>query len=244
MPPTRYPEAVWRGDGQSGGSWTGFPYRVILHTTETRTIPGYNNGASAPHLTYFPAGNYWVQHTSFATAARALRNLSGGVQTNRQGALQVEIVCYSAKSIGDSVNGLWVGNLTETHLRSLARFLNWVKGEFDIQLTWPGKQALSYAQANATGFRMTASQWDGFNGVAAHQHVPENLHWDTGALDWNRLMSYTNDAMELTDEEIAQLRGILAALKAENSNPDALRYLIRLIRTLRKMDDIFDTEEF
>jgi hypothetical protein len=45
---------------------------------------------------------------------------------------------------------------------------------------------------------MAPSVWDNYNGIAAHQHVPENTHWDTGALDWAKLMA--RGPTEGTDE--------------------------------------------
>ncbi len=197
----RYPEATWKGDGKSGGSYVGKPFRVVLHTTETAGVPGYSNGATAPHITYVPKTRQWVQHTNFNTAARALRNVSGGVQTNRANALQVEIVCYSAKNIADqSSSRLWVGDLTDDHYLDLRNFLSWVYANFDVSSTWPEKQAFSSREANASGFRMTGTEWNDFDGVCAHQHVPENTHWDTGALDWTRLMEEGDGMADLSPE--------------------------------------------
>ena len=197
----RYPEAAWKGDGKSGGSYVGKPFRVVLHTTETAGVPGYGGGASAPHITYVPKTRQWVQHTDFNTAARALRNVAGGVQTNRANALQVELVCYSAKNIADqSSSRLWVGDLTDDHYLDLRNFLSWVYANFDVSSTWPEKQAFSSRQANASGFRMTGTEWNDFDGVCAHQHVPENTHWDTGALDWTQVMEQGDDMAELSVE--------------------------------------------
>jgi len=184
MPAARYPAATWKGDGQSGGSWTGGPYRVVLHTTETRTLPGYQGGATAPHLTYSPASRTWWQHTAMDRAARALRNNPGGVETNRRRAIQVEIICYSDRATAERVGGTWVGHLPDTAYQDLAAFCAWT----GVQAVWPERRALSYGQANAAGFRMNAATWNDFGGVCGHQHVPENLHWDPGALDIARIV--------------------------------------------------------
>lgn len=190
MAATRYPKATWKGDGNSGGSFIGKPWRVVLHTTETEGMPGYGGGASAPHLTYDPRSHRWYQHTSLGVAARALRNPSGGVQTNRANAIQVEIICYSAKSVADQdpADRDWVAELDDQAIADLQAFIKWCGTEFGVKNVWPGKQAYSYAQANASGFRMSGTAWYAFNGVCAHQHVPENTHWDTGALRWDKLM--------------------------------------------------------
>lgn len=207
MPTSRYPKATWLGNGQSGGSYTSGPWKVVLHTTETSGLPGYENGAYAPHLTYSPLTRAFYQHTSFLTAARALKNEAGGVQTNRDSALQLEIICYSNKYIADTYNRLWVGDLSDENLADIREFLEWAHEWFGVKLEWPGKRALSYSEANAPGFRMSGAEWDSFNGVCAHQHLPENVHWDTGALDWSKLI--LEDI--LTPEQEAR---IIAAIEA------------------------------
>jgi hypothetical protein len=119
-------------------------------------------------------------------------NLSGGVETNRANAIQLEIICYSAKGIADQApaSRLWVGNLPDTAYADIREWLVWLAETHQVNPTvWPGKQALSSAQANAPAFRMTAAQWNVFNGVCGHQHVPENTHWDPGALDWSKLVT-------------------------------------------------------
>lgn len=204
----RYPKAQWKGDGQSGGGYDGRPYRVVLHTTETRGVPGYADGKSAPHLTYMPVTRQWVQHSLLVTASRALRNEAGGVQTNRANALQIEIVCYSAKTIADTVGGLWVGNLPTTAYTDLGQFVVWAGEVFGVKPVWPGRQAFTYAQANTAGFRMTPNEWLSFNGVCGHQHVPENRHWDPGALDWGRLFPQPppddEEELDMTYKEIRE----------------------------------------
>jgi hypothetical protein len=190
MSATRYPPATWKGDGESAGSYQSAPWRIVLHTTETEGVPGYDGGSSAPHLTYNVRDRKWWQHTDLGTAARALKNLDGGVQTNRQRALQVEIVCYSDKNVADDdpSDRYWVGNLPDTAYTDLCAFLIWAATQYGVVTKWPGKAALSYSQANASGFRMSSGEWNNYNGVCGHQHVPENDHWDPGAIDWDRLM--------------------------------------------------------
>ncbi len=204
MPPTRlYPKAAFRNIRLSGGSYVGSSWRLVLHTTETEGLPRYRgkndkrDGAVAPHITYLPKSREWIQDNGFLIAARALFNADGGVQTNRANALQVEIVCYSDKSKADAKPGrLWVGDLPDTAYGDLAEFVHWVHSEFGIKMEWPERRALSFGEANAAGFRMSATTWNGFNGVCAHQHVPENEHWDTGALDISRILAEARNSSE------------------------------------------------
>jgi hypothetical protein len=184
----RYPRATWKGDGKSGGTYTSGPFKVVFHTTETSGLPSYKAGMNAPHLTYNPKTRIWVQHTDLTTAARALRNEAGGVQTNRDSAIQVEIICYSAKNIAERyTTRMWVGDLPSTAYADLNAFAAWINEEFGVPLRYPNKRALSYTEANKPGFRMSATEWDAYAGFCGHQHVPENTHWDPGAFDWTRM---------------------------------------------------------
>ena len=199
----RYPKARWLGNGVDSGDYTGGPWKVVLHTTETSGVPGYKGGRTAPHLTYNARTRRWVQHTSLLKAARALVNAPGGAQTNRDRAIQVEIVCYSNRpiTIGYS-HRTWVGDLTDDNYRDLREFLLFAVDEFGVELKWPGRKALSWSQANAPGFRFTTRQWDEWNGICAHQHVPEgNTHWDTGDLNWEKLIYGVGLGGSIEEEE-------------------------------------------
>jgi len=190
--PKRYPGAIWK-PGRDGGTFERDDPDIakgVLHTTETAGLPQYS---SPPHNTVTWANEtpVWYQHVEYGRAARALRNAPGGEQTNREDmTFQLEIVCYSDKRIADqSSSRIWVGELPEPFLDSIAEWMTWMEANFGIKHIWPNKQALSYAQANASGFRMTAPEWDKYNGWCGHQHVGEgNLHWDPGALNWDFLM--------------------------------------------------------
>jgi hypothetical protein len=217
---TTYPPAEWLGNGNSGGDidFT-YPNRIVLHTTETSTLPSYSGGNTAPHLTYDPKARKWYQHTDLEASARALYNKDGGVQTNRAGhCLQVEIICYSAQSTASAGDGwVWVGALEEEALADLADFCRWGGERFDIEMDWPHKTAFSYGEANAPGYRMSESEWRAWNAVCRHQDVTENEHWDTGALDLGRIIELAEEepvtpedkqdiADMTTDQVVAKLR--------------------------------------
>lgn len=232
----RYPPATWKGDGKSGGSYIGVPVKVVLHTTETIGLPGYNEGLSAPHLTYNPKTRVWVQHTDLKTAARALRNQTGGVETNRANAYQVEIICYSNKAIADgSASRLWVGDLDDLAYEDLRALIDWT----GVPVVWPGRQAFSYSQANAAGFRLGPDEWVNYNGIVGHQHVPENDHWDPGALDWNRIITVGVD-LPLTEKEENTVRDLLAALEANGAGTQASRQA--LLDKMAKIGKNYPTE--
>jgi hypothetical protein len=188
--------------GKAAGSWSGRGrWKIIWHTTETAGLPSYSDGAVAPHLTYYPTKRTWTQDYPLTRPAEAIR-----VYDDDQ-AIQVEIVCYSAKSVVDQYGGgrIWVGNLTDSHYQDLADFAIWAAGFIDLPAVWPGRQARSYAQANTVGFRYTDTEFLKFGGHLGHQHVPANTHWDPGEFNWSLLMDKIGDDMPLTDEEIRRI---------------------------------------
>jgi hypothetical protein len=156
-------------------------------------LPGYDGGQFAPHVTYWPKHRTWTQHFKFSRPAEAIKGFDDDQ------VIQVETVCYSDRAKANQVGGLWVADLSEQHLDDLAAFVRWVMSHLDIQAAWPGKQAFSSGEANASGFRLTKDEFLAFGGLLGHQHTPlPNDHWDPGALAWDRLMS----KLEKGDEDM------------------------------------------
>lgn len=204
----RYPGAKWLGNGATY-AYTDGPWKCVLHTTESKGLPGYNSGKSAPHITINPVSRSIWQHTEFTVGAAALKNAYGGPQTNKDQAIQIEIIAYSNRALASDVGGVWIGDLTHDQLDWLRGILKWLAAEFGIKWKWRGKQAFSYGEANAPGFRFTAQEWDDWDGFCAHHDVPEgNLHWDTGALNWAYLM---DGAETVGDDEMSLARGAKGA---------------------------------
>lgn len=191
---------VERIGGNSGGSMTGDGSRkLLLHSTEGSTIEGavgaYRAHNSWPHLTVDCPRRRVVQHLPLDVAARALRNHSGGVQTNREGTIcvQVELVgtATDPSSIGSAADLDWFGSevvapiarLTGVPLRS--------------SVTWaayPGSYGLGAGQ------RLSASAWDAYSGLLGHMHAPENTHGDPGALDVDRILAAAGGSTSTPEE--------------------------------------------
>lgn len=172
---------------------------VVLHTTEGRTLPGYDGGSNAPNLTAVPdlvsKKLKWYQHFDIETSSRALQNLRGGVETNTLNVVQVELVgtCdpVTHKRWGGSGYVYWP-QAPEWALRGVAEFLAWMHVNHGVPLTGPAKwPAYPTSYANGGGQRMSAAAWDAFKGVCGHMHVPENVHGDPGAIDFPALMTYS-----------------------------------------------------
>lgn len=180
-----------------GGSFTGGPPKAVVHCTETGTWPGYSGGATAPHETWKWRGptrrGFDVRaHIPHTRAARAMRNESGGVQTNRDSAHQIELVGSCDAGFARKYGYPHLPSLGDDFLEDLGRELRRFCEETGVPLrpveTWQAYPG-SYGKRGGTSkVRMSLSQWDNFTGICGHQHVAENLHGDPGDVDIARAL--------------------------------------------------------
>lgn len=176
---TWYPAAE-KVEGENAGNFLRKPAKCgVLHTTEGSSVEGaisaYRATRSWPHFTVGTDGRV-VQHIPVDKAARALQNLSGGVETNRQGPIQIEVVAFAK-------NPNWPAAQVEA-LRALMR---WVEATCGVVPRGPQfGSSEQYGQRNP--FEFTYEQWVAFDGWCGHQHVPENAHWDPGAINLQVLL--------------------------------------------------------
>lgn len=199
-------EGIKRQDfGTNGGSWTRQPAIIVLHSTETGDggWPGYDSGNSAPHFTIDPRTGEVRQHISMAHAARALRNPSGGVETNRGGAIQIEIIgtCDPERD-GDAG---WTFLPDWSNWGSLGNLVSRIGAECNIPLqssvtfrAFPGSYGENASQ------RLSGSAWNSYKGVLGHQHVPENDHGDPGDINIDEILSGDDD-MPLSDDDLDKI---------------------------------------
>src|SRR5687768_6970788 len=96
-----WPEALTRHLCPTPLTFTGGPPKGVLHTTEGRTYAGalaaYRANNTWPHFTLTNETGAFTahQHVPLNRAARTLRNDPGAAETNRDGAIQAEIVGYA-----------------------------------------------------------------------------------------------------------------------------------------------------
>lgn len=197
-------------EGRFGGSRMDVNVACV-HTTETTGWPGYGGGAMAPNVTGRPRirGRRldWRQHFRANTSSRALRNLTGGVETNTLNVFQLELVgtCDESKrsrwgTQRAGVDYIFWPDPPDWALRDVADLLRWLHADHDVPLVapslWlaygpdprrPGIAPASYGKESPA--RMTGAQWRRFTGVCGHQHVPENVHGDPGAFPIDRVLA-------------------------------------------------------
>ena len=163
--------------------------KIVLHTTEGSSWPGYNGGGNAPHFTVHRDGTI-RQHIDTAQSAKALVNRSGGVETNNGGCIQIEFIGSCDRAWARKHGLFFTEDATDEDLAGLAKVLAWISKEHGIPLTavskpWPTSNA-AYRTAPQ---RLSYAEWRAFRGVLGHTHVPENDHWDPGAFPITRLLN-------------------------------------------------------
>lgn len=172
----------------------------VIHTTEGTSLPTYGGGASAPNITAKP--NFakkkleFYQHYPFNRSARALVNASGGVETNTNNVIQIELVGTCDPKHKTSWNGAKAGtdyifwpDAPDWALDDLADFLAWQYEHNGIPLSGPSTWLAYPASYGASKARMSFSAWNAFKGWCGHAHVPENHHGDPGDLDFAKLIA-------------------------------------------------------
>jgi len=189
--------------GNSAGPYTSPVDKLLLHTTEGGSVEGaiaaYQANNSWPHFTVdFRYGRppRVVGHLDYRTqAARSLRNLAGGVQTNTDGVVQIEVVGSAVRP--DEIDWAAVGSTVVAPICA----------ELGIpvvsSVTW-----LPYpASYGNTAFRLSPVAWTAYKGVLGHQHAPENAHGDPGAIPIGVLLAAANqeDDMPYTPEELTTI---------------------------------------
>jgi hypothetical protein len=161
--------AQWDEISGAVGTYTGGPYKIVHHTTEGTSYAGARSVYAAkkadPHFTV--AGSDIFQHIDTGRAARALKNPPGGVQTNRDSAVQIEVVGFAGRPKDIAT------------LRRVAELCRWIESEHAVPQEWPnGRPRSSTNGSDPGGHNRDAANWDSMGGHYGHSQVPENDHWD------------------------------------------------------------------
>lgn len=160
-----------------GGFVPGVP-KIVHHTTEGGSYVGawvtYRKTGALPHFTdSFEGGIYGLwQHLPIDVAASALRHPAHSGHTNRDNAIQVEHVGWTAMS------SKWAPG----YLDGIARLSRWIEAQTGCLPRAEGKFA-------AGAPRLDWQSWHMANGHLGHMHVPFNDHSDPGAMDIERVLA-------------------------------------------------------
>lgn len=199
--------AQWYASKYPGTTFTVIE-KLLLHTTEGSGWPAYSGGAIAPNLTALPDTArqrlIWRHHFPINMSSRALKNAPGGVQTNADHVVQVELVGTCEKG----GPGLYWPGAPDWALAGVAELARWLHVEWGLALNAAPLWLPYPASYGNTKARMSGAAWNAFRGILGHQHAPENDHGDPGKLDIARIIALAKGSTvtrTLTNEDIAAL---------------------------------------
>jgi hypothetical protein len=152
-----------------GGPFKSGPFKIVHHTTEgsgaDAALAAFKKNRSDPHFTV--DAMMIRQHIDTTLSARALRNDPGGVQTNFDSAIQIELVGFAGR------------HKNKAALRNLARLCRWIEATHGVPRAWPnGPPKTAKNGKDPGGHNRDAATWESTGGHYGHSHVPENVHWD------------------------------------------------------------------
>lgn len=174
-------DGVIRVESSAGGDLLGGPPRWVWHTYEAdparlSAVVGARALRAAGHDVHFcfnPLTGEIAQLLPAGVSGRALKNLPGGVQTNRLGdvCLQVEVIGFAARP--------FTGILTPAGRAGLGRLVQFARAH-RIPDAWPAGPPPAYPKGSSP---RRIDIWTSRAGHYGHSQVPENDHGDPGALD-------------------------------------------------------------
>jgi hypothetical protein len=181
------------GRHAAGGSLTGGPPRCTHHITwdalgphgERPSFDGVRDYLVSmgfePTLMVDPILGRVAQFLPANRSAYAIRNLAGGVETNRDGDTHIQVEWFF--SPGCVVNGKRYDDLTDTPMRGLDEVLA-LCAEYDIPPVWAVGQPTWRSSPRSTDV------WLSTAGHYGHSQVPENDHTDPGPLRLSAVVAH------------------------------------------------------
>jgi hypothetical protein len=177
--------------------------KVGSHTTETG--PGSfdvlerhwraNWGAGLPH--FLQEGARITQFLPLNVGAYTAKNRDGGADINRSGPMiQIETIAYAAQGWNDATYeafGRWLADLQTAGV------------DFDINehpRFYGPNEGIVLAREDSP-IRLSAGEFEAFNGWLGHQHFPENDHWDPGGIDADRIVRIARAHLDAPTDPVA-----------------------------------------
>jgi hypothetical protein len=212
----RCPFATFRDGAADAGAFTSGPFKIVLHTTEGDTLEGAIGALETHHSqSHFVVGRSQdgsykiVQLIDTARASKSLRNDAGGVQTNKDSAIQIEMVGRAGKP-------------KDQQMLALCRqLLRWIEATHFVPRLWPNGFCVPAVNGNDAGHHnRDAHTWDTQGGYYGHEHVPENQHWDPALTKEETEFLMADEAVAIVPEPTAA--SALPQFKVSGVTPDTL----------------------
>lgn len=194
------------------GSMLGSDFYVTWHTFEAGySLTAVNaakrliSAGNEVHLTFNPVLGGVAQILPANRAGRGLVNQSGGVQTNRQGAvnIQIEVIAYSKNP--------WTADISGAGRSDLRKILAWLDA-LGIPRRYPnGNQG---PLSGSGPFNRSVTGWNSGGGHFCHGQVPENVHWDHGPIRFTDIWALGAPIQEeeMSAAEVQEIKDYVRAL--------------------------------
>jgi hypothetical protein len=183
-----------------GGTYQpGVPWRFVVHTVEgdPRTVSDCRLIAEAhqapPHLWYAPRYGWYGQTVPLDRSAFALAHPRGAPETNKAGALQVEVFGYAADT------GDWPDDWLDGIAYLIRRCIN---AGYPVDLSEIAATTGSDGYGPGGTVRFDWPRWATFPGLCGHANVPGNDHWDPGRLDLARIAELAAPSPTAKDDDM------------------------------------------
>ena len=196
---------VRNGKTLNGGKFTGGPFKIVHHTTEGATIEGalatYPVTGAFPHFTV--DDKQILQHLDTSRSSTALKNLPKGVETNKDGAIQIEVVGFAAKP------------KKRATLKNIAKLCRWIEENHQVATEWPNGFPKS-PNIPANQHNRDADTWNTRSGHYGHSQVPENTHVDPGYTEEEIAVIMDHRPLEVfvAGDQVKDAEGFLAGSTA------------------------------
>lgn len=156
--------------------------KQVLHTTESQnynpSTDSYYGHQLWPHATLANRDGWSIySHLPLNKVSPCMRNVAGGVETNTDGCVQIEIAWVAAEGPNFPTGGL----------DKLYEWLTWVESKTGIPNVfvddfhyYPPEDG---HRLGKEPWRLRGEAWNNFRGILGHQHADENVHGDPGKIN-------------------------------------------------------------
>lgn len=186
------PNATWVQNPRSAG----IPYviepttkwKIVLHEIQgddrldmIRTHP------SPPQLWYDPVTRELSQTINLRQSGYALYHYAGRRETNRALAVQVELAGFSSPLPDEPLQVL--DNIAEDVIVPICQFVAAMGGQIDLTKV-PPQFVYSGSASEHAAQRFSDDAYQAWPGIIDHSRVPQNEHWDVGAMNMKRIAEH------------------------------------------------------
>lgn len=183
--PALLPNAVWvPGPASGGGTYNPGPttrWKLCAHEIQgDDRLDMIQTHPTPPQLWYDPDSRDLHQSIPLNRSGLALYHYAGRPETNKALTIQFELAGFSEAIANEPQSALT--NIAVDLIVPCCQFVAEQGASIDLrQVSGP----LVYAGAASEGSvnRMSDAQYQAFNGLTGHAYVPQNEHWDPGAMD-------------------------------------------------------------